>query len=82
MSVPNLTQHRQHPTLISLGKIIRIARCEKKLSQEQLALLADVDRSYIGRVERGDNNVAILTLAKISAALDLSLSELLSKAGL
>lgn len=82
MSVPNSTQHRQHPILLSIGQSIRTARLEKKMSQEQLALLSEVDRSYIGRVERGDNNVAILTLAKISSALDLSLSDLMSKARL
>lgn len=80
--VPNPTQHRQHPFLLAIGQSIRTARLKKKISQEQLALLADVDRSYIGRVERGDNNVAILTLAKISSALDLRLSDLISQAGL
>jgi transcriptional regulator with XRE-family HTH domain len=46
-----------------------------------LALLADVDRSYVGRVERGDNNVALLTLLKLSGALGVSASVLLQKAG-
>lgn len=59
-----------------------MVRLEKKMSQEQLALLSEVDRSYIGRVERGDNNVAILTLVKICSALDLTLSDLMSKAKL
>lgn len=64
------------------GQSIRMVRLEKKMSQEQLALLSEVDRSYIGRVERGDNNVAILTLVKICSALDLTLSDLISKAKL
>jgi hypothetical protein len=44
--------------------------------------LAEVDRSYVGRVERGDNNVAVLTLAKLAGALDLSMAKLMQKAGL
>ncbi len=81
-SVPNLTQLRQHPSLVAIGKAIRTIRRKKNISQEQLALQAGIDRSYMGRIERGDNNAAILTLEKISMALEMSLSELLAYAGL
>ena len=37
---------------------------------------------YVGRVERGDNNVAILTLARLAAALDLTIAKLMQRAGL
>ena len=47
-----------------------------------LALLAEVDRSYVGRVERGDNNAAVLTLLKLAKALGTSLSKLMQKARL
>jgi len=57
-------------------------RLSKGISQEKLALLAEVDRSYVGRVERGDNNVAVLTLARLAAALDLTIAKLMQKAGL
>ncbi len=57
-------------------------RLEKGISQEKLALLAEVDRSYVGRVERGDNNAAILTLARLAKALDISISELMQEAQL
>ncbi len=80
--MPNLSQQRQHPILLSLGKAIRIARRKKGLSQENLALLSGVDRSYMGRVERGDNNVAILTLSRISEALGMRLEELMRDADL
>ncbi len=50
------------------------------MSQEQLALLAEVDRSYVGRIERGDNNVAILTLAKLCKALGVTVAKLAAKA--
>jgi transcriptional regulator with XRE-family HTH domain len=50
--------------------------------QEKLALLADVDRSYVGRIERGDNNAAVLTLARLAAALNISVAKLMQKAAL
>ncbi|WP_277873512.1 helix-turn-helix transcriptional regulator [Paraburkholderia sp. RAU2J] len=53
--VPNLSSQRQNPTLVALGQAIRRLCEAKELSQEGLALLADVDRAYVGRVERGDN---------------------------
>jgi transcriptional regulator with XRE-family HTH domain len=80
--VPNLSGKRQHRSLVSLGKAIRKVRLSKGISQEKLALLAEVDRSYVGRVERGDNNVAILTLARLAGALDLTLAKLMQKARL
>ena len=80
--VPNLSQHRQAPALAALGGTIRRLRKSRGISQEKLALMADVDTSYVGRVERGDNNVAILTLIKIAEALEITLSELMTEAEL
>lgn len=67
---------------MALGVAIRQTRIEQNMSQENLALLAEVDRSYLGRVERGDNNVAVLTLIRIANALDVTVVELMGKAGL
>ncbi|WP_354565946.1 helix-turn-helix domain-containing protein [Herbaspirillum seropedicae] len=80
--MPNLSSHRQSPTLIALGGAIRRTRLEKGMSQEELSLRAEVDLSYVGRVERGDNNVAIMTLQKIASALEISMSALLELADL
>lgn len=80
--MPNLSKNRQDPVLVALGQTIRKIRLSKNVSQEKLALLAEVDRSYVGRVERGDNNVAILTLVKLAAALDVSIAELMGEASL
>lgn len=80
--VPNLSSHRQNPTLVALGSAIRRARQERDLSQEQLALSAEVDVSYLGRVERGDNAAALLTLKRIADALGISMAALMSEAGL
>jgi len=80
--VPNLSRKRQHKVLVTLGRAIRDVRRSKGISQEKLALLSEVDRSYVGRVERGDNNVAILTLNRLANALDLPLSKLMQRADL
>jgi transcriptional regulator with XRE-family HTH domain len=80
--VPNPSRSRQSPPLIALGKAIRQLRQEKGISQEDLALSAEVDRSYVGRIERGDNNAAILTLLKLAKALGVSLARLMQKAKL
>lgn len=82
MHVPNLSKQRQHPALIALGNAIRVVRKQQGVSQEKLALLAGVDRSYMGRVERGDNNVALLTLLKIGEALNVSLADIMREAEL
>lgn len=80
--MPNLSRNRQDPVLVALGEAIRRLRLSKDISQEKLALLAEVDRSYVGRVERGDNNVAVLTLARLASALDVSIAKLMKEAGL
>jgi transcriptional regulator with XRE-family HTH domain len=80
--VPNPSRNRQDPALVALGEAIRRVRQSKDISQEKLALLAEVDRSYVGRVERGDNNVAVLTLSRLARALGVSLATLMHKAGL
>lgn len=80
--MPNLSSKRQDPALIALGSAIRRIRLSKDISQEKLALMAEVDRSYVGRVERGDNNVAILTLLKLAEAMDISLAKLMHEAKL
>lgn len=80
--MPNLSSNRQDPALVSLGVAIRRVRQSQNVSQEKLALLAEVDRSYVGRVERGDNNVAILTLLKLASALNINLEKLMREANL
>ena len=65
-----------------MGEAIRRVRLKQEISQEKLALMAGVDRSYVGRVERGDNNVAVLTLLKLAQALDVSLKDMMKEAKL
>lgn len=61
--------------LVELGEHIRDARKAKGLSQEQLALQAEIDRSYVGGIERGERNVSFLTLVKIAICLDCDVSK-------
>lgn len=80
--VPNLSGSRQHRDLVALGQAIREIRISRGISQEALALMAEVDRSYVGRVERGDNNAAVLTLVRLASALGTTVAKLMQRAGL
>lgn len=80
--MPNLSEKRQDRALVALGKAIRTARLSRGISQEKLALIAEVDRSYVGRIERGDNNAALLTLVRLASALDMTVAKLMQRAGL
>jgi len=64
--------------LVSLGKKVRLLRCARDLSQEELAERADLDRTYISGIERGKRNISIVNIAKIAAALRVKISELLT----
>ncbi|MBR8431661.1 helix-turn-helix transcriptional regulator [Burkholderia cenocepacia] len=68
--------------LKQVGRTIRARRLELDISQESLAHLASIDRSHMGKIERGERNVTLLNLVKISAALSCRPSELLAAAGL
>ncbi|MCI0715783.1 MAG: helix-turn-helix transcriptional regulator [Chlorobi bacterium] len=45
------------------------------ISQEKLANLAEIDRSYVGSIERGERNVSFLTLVKLAKCLECNVSE-------
>ncbi len=60
-----------------LGERIINARKKRKLSQEQLALLSDLDRTYLARIEEGKANPTVKSLNKLSRVLKIRLSSLL-----
>ena len=62
-----------------LAANVRGFRHSKKLSQEELADLCGLHRTYIGSVERGERNATLSTLETLATALDVSVLELLSK---
>lgn len=80
--VPTYSPDRQHPDLVAFGEAVRRLRGEKGLSQEALAFAAEIDRGYLGRVERGDSVVALLVIAKIARALGVTVEQLMGSAGL
>lgn len=63
-------------TLKLLGARIRKVRLEQGLSQEKLALLSGLHRTYVGAVERGERNVTLKNIEKLSKTLNVSLGEL------
>ncbi len=70
--------NKKNPLLLKIGKKIRQFREELNLSQEDLADKSDLDRTYIGGVERGERNVTILSLQKICDALKINIKDLFS----
>jgi transcriptional regulator with XRE-family HTH domain len=64
---------------IAFGLVLRELRRERGLSQEALALEADLQRNYISLIERGINQSTITTLFKLAAALQVRPSEFLAK---
>jgi len=57
------------------GKNLKRLRLEKGISQESLALSADLDRTYIPSIEKGERNVSISVVEKLVNALDVNISE-------
>jgi transcriptional regulator with XRE-family HTH domain len=68
MARPSPT-HSRSKELLAPGRAIRVLHLETSLSQEALANEAGIDRSYIGGVERGEHNVAVINLVKIAKSL-------------
>jgi len=60
-----------------LGANVRALRIKKKLTQEQLAELCNLHRTYIGAIERGDRNVSLKNIVIIAQALNVEPAELL-----
>ena len=63
-------------TLKNLGKNLRALRIAKGISQEDCAGKADLDRAYYGRVERGEVNISILSLEKITQVLGVGIQDI------
>lgn len=61
------------------GKAIKKRRAEIGLSQEELAMRAGIHRTYISDVERGERNISLRNIFRISKALEISIAELFSK---
>lgn len=64
--------------LVQIGNRIRELRIEADLSQEKLAFESELDRTYIGSVERGERNISVINLRKIAKALKYKTADLLN----
>jgi transcriptional regulator with XRE-family HTH domain len=61
---------------VRFGKVVRGRRHKLGISQEAFAALCELDRTYVGGIERGERNVALANIEKIARALRIPLSEL------
>ncbi len=60
-----------------LGANVRNLRLKRKLTQEKLAEICDLHRTYVGAIERGDRNVSLKNIVIIAHALNVEPAELL-----
>lgn len=61
---------------IQFGLLVRKYRKERNMSQEQLALLCNMDRSYLGRIERGEVNPTLEKIYEIANSLHIDVKNL------
>jgi transcriptional regulator with XRE-family HTH domain len=66
--------------LVRFGDKVRELRQQKGVSQEKLAELCGLHRTYVSSVERGERNISLLNIAKLAAAFDVSLTDIMPKA--
>jgi transcriptional regulator with XRE-family HTH domain len=62
---------------VLFGQRVRSIRMAKNISQEKLALSCNLDRSYMGRIERGEVNPTLERIYEIAQALDVTPGDLL-----
>ena len=74
----NLYSAKEKKYLKKFGARVRALRKSKGFSQEDFALEIELDRTYMGGVERGERNLALLNIRKIAKGLGMSESELFS----
>ncbi|PXY40605.1 transcriptional regulator [Flavobacterium cheongpyeongense] len=63
---------------IKFGIKVKVLRLSRGYSQEKLAELADLDRTYIPGIESGKRNVSIIVIEKIAKAFQISISDLMN----
>ena len=61
---------------IRFGKAVRQKRTKLGVSQEEFADMCGLDRTYVGGIERGERNVALVNIEKIAKTLRLSIAQL------
>lgn len=69
---------KNNDTIKKLGQKIRIERQKRKMSQEKLAELADLNRNFVGMIERGETNLTVKKLENIANVFDIDIMDLFS----
>ena len=69
---------KNNDTIKKLGQKIRIERQQRKMSQEKLAELADLNRNFVGMIERGETNLTVKKLENIANVFDMDIMDLFS----
>ena len=72
-----MARGKRDPLQVAFGRAVRRRRKTRRISQEKLAELSDINRTYMGDVERGERNLALKNMSKIARALGLRLSRLI-----
>ena len=62
--------------VVNFGNKVRELRNEKELSQEELASIANLHRTYVGMIERAEKNITLINIEKIANALEINIKEL------
>ena len=70
MAAPRSVRH------VAYGRALRQLRADRRLSQEALAHEADLDRTYVSGIERGERNPSLENILKLTDALEVPLSHL------
>ncbi len=63
---------------LAFGNAVRAARVEQGIAQEELGALANIARSHMGKIERGEHMPTLALILKISVALGISATELMA----
>lgn len=63
--------------MVAFGKRVREARKSKGISQERLAEMAGIDRSYMGNIERGEKNITLKKAYEVCDALKMDIKDLI-----
>lgn len=72
---------KKHFDVTDFGRNLRAARKAQGYSQEGFALLVDLDRTYIGGIERGERNPGLKVIIRIAEALKIDVSDLFERGG-
>ena len=71
------TTYEPEPAL-AFGQAVRAARMEQGMAQEELAASAEIERSHMGKIERGEHMPTLALILRIAAALNRSAADLIA----